>query len=421
MNIRIRLSVMNFLLFAVWGAYLTSMGSYLHRVGLGEHIGWFYSAQGFVSLFMPALMGMIADRYIAAQKLLSICQFLSAIFMCATGWIGMTQGQDIRFEQIFPFYVLGTAFFMPSLALGCSVSYHALGIAKLEPVKVFPSIRIFGTLGFICSMWMVDLLGCQHDSRQFFVSAVWGIMTAIFALTLPACPISGNNSKKTVANALGIDNFSLFRDKQMRAFFIFSILIGINLQITNGYANTYISTAFNGIAAYADSFVMNHTNILISLSQISEMSCILLIPFFLRRYGIKWVIIIAMIAWVLRFSLFALGNPGSGLWMFILSMIVYGVAFDFFNISGTLFIEKNTDECVRSSAQGIFVMMTNGFGATIGMLGAQWVVNRLVYSSNEAFTQLEGWTNAWYIFASYALTITILFALLFKYNHKKES
>ncbi|MDO4950239.1 MAG: MFS transporter [Bacteroidales bacterium] len=421
MNIRLRLSVLNFLLFAVWGAYLTSMGSYLHRAGLGEYIGWFYSAQGFVSLFMPALMGVIADRHIAAQRLLSICQFLSAIFMCVTGWIGMTQGQDIRFEQIFPFYVLGTAFFMPSLALGCSVSYNALGIARLDPVKVFPSIRIFGTLGFICSMWMVDLLGCQHDPRQFFVSAAWGGALTVFALTLPPCPVSGNKSGKTLASVLGIDSFSLFRDKQLRTFFIFSILIGINLQITNGYANTFISTAFNGIEAYADSFVSDHTNILISLSQISEMFCILLIPFFLRRYGIKWVIITALIAWVLRFSLFALGNPGSGLWMFVLSMIVYGVAFDFFNISGTLFIEKNTDECVRSSAQGIFVMMTNGFGATIGMLGAQWVVNRLVYSSDEVFARLVGWTSAWYVFAAYALTVTILFALLFNYNHQKES
>ncbi len=418
MNIRLRLSLLNFLLFAVWGAYLTSMGSYLHRAGMGENIGWFYSAQGFVSLFMPALMGVIADRYMAAQKLLSICQVLSAIFMCMTAWMGMTQGSEIRFEQLFPVYVLSVAFFMPSIALGYSVSYNALRIEKLEPVKVFPSIRMFGTFGFICSMWMVDLLGFQHDSRQFFVSAIWGFLLAAFALTLPACPVMGNTSKKTLANALGIDSFSLFRDKQLRTFFIFSILIGINLQITNGYANTFISTAFNGIEAYADSFVLSHTNILISLSQMSEMFCILLIPFFLRRYGIKWVIIIAMIAWVLRFALFALGDPGNGLWMFILSMMVYGVAFDFFNISGTLFIEKNTGESVRSSAQGIYMMMTNGFGATIGMLGAQVVVNRLVYSSNDALTKLEGWTNAWYIFALYALTITILFIFFFKYNKK---
>ena len=422
MQTKIRLIIMNFLVFAVWGSYLTSMGSYLAEVGMGPQIGWFYSVQGFVSLFMPALIGILADKFIPAQKMLSICHFLAAIFMGIAGWQGLRYGSEVTFAQLFPWYALSVAFFMPTIALDNSVSYNALTKAGLDTVKDFPPIRVFGTIGFICSMWLVDLMGFQHDHRQFLVCAAWSVILGFYALTLPNCPVNKEKrgEKQSLVDMLGLRAFSLFKDRKMCVFFIFSMLLGVSLQITNGYANTFIS-AFAGIEEFADTFAVKHANILISLSQISETLCILLIPYFLKHLGIKKVMLIAMLAWVLRFGFFAVGNPGGGVWLFILSMIVYGVAFDFFNISGSLFVEQNTTESIRSSAQGVFMMMTNGFGATVGTLSAQAVVNALVYSKPAGMPQMQGWSSTWYVFAAYALVVAILFAIIFKYKHERKS
>lgn len=421
MNIKIRLIIMNFLQFAVWGAYLTSMGTYLTKIGLGSHIGIFYAMQGIVSLFMPAILGIIADRWVPAQRLLGLSHLLAALFMVGAGYYGMTAGDDVSFTVLFSFYSMSVAFYMPTLALSNSVAYTVLDKAGLDTIKAFPPIRTCGTIGFICSMWLVDLLGFQANYMQFFTCAVWGVILAVYANTLPQCPVTRNTGgqRKSLVEALGLKTFLLFRQRKMAIFFIFSMLLGVSLQITNGFANPFI-TSFSAIPEYADTFGVQHANLLISLSQISETCCILLIPFFLGRFGIKKVMLIAMIAWVLRFGLFGLGNPGSGVWMFILSMIVYGVAFDFFNVSGSLFVDKETDISVRSSAQGLFIIMTNGLGATIGTLTAQWVVNQFVdFSSTEP--QVEGWTNAWLIFAVYALIVAVMFSIVFKYKHEVKT
>ena len=261
-------------------------------------------------------------------------------------------------------------------------------------------------------MWVVDLLGLQNNYGQFFACAIIGVAYGVYALTLPECPTSKGDNAKSLVEALGLRAFTLFKQKKMAVFFIFSMLLGVSLQITNGFANPYISS-FGSIPEYAGTFGVQHANILISLSQISETLCILLIPFFLKRFGIKQVMLIAMLAWVLRFGLFGMGNPGSGVWMFVLSMIVYGVAFDFFNISGSLFVDRETDRGIRSSAQGLFVIMTNGFGATIGTLGAQAVVNHFV-DFNSNVPQIAQWQSAWYVFAIYALTVAVVFAIVFK-------
>ena len=408
MSIKIRLVIMNFLQFAVWGAYLTSMGSYLVNVNLASHIGIFYAMQGIVSLFMPAILGIIADRWIPAQKLLSISHFIAAACMGLTGYYGMTSGQDVAFGPLFTFYALSVAFYMPTLALSNSVAYTALDKAGLDTIKHFPPIRIFGTIGFICSMWMVDLLGLQNNYGQFLACAVIGLVYGFYALTLPACPTSKGGQSKSLVEALGLRAFTLFRQKKMAIFFIFSMLLGMSLQITNAFADGYIKsfgdTGIHG-AKYLGTFGVEHSTILISLSQISETLCILLIPFFLKRFGIKRVMLIAMFAWVLRFALLGAGNPGPGVWMFILSMIVYGVAFDFFNISGSLFVEKETSAAIRSSAQGVFMIMTNGLGALIGSYLAGWVVNHY------------GWPLSWYLFAGFSLVVAIVFAVIFKYKH----
>ena len=416
MGIKLRLVIMNFLQYAIWGAYLTSMGSYLVGVGLATHIGIFYAMQGIVSLFMPAVIGIVADRWIPAQRLLGFCHLLAALFMAAAGGYAMTSGNGVQFGLLFTLYALSVAFYMPTIALSNSVAYCVLEGAGLDTVKAFPPIRVWGTVGFICSMLLCDAAGFQTTYMQFLQCAVLGLVLGFYALTLPACPISRDGDRKSLVEALGLRAFTLFKQKRMALFFIFSMLLGISLQITNGFANPFI-TSFRDIPEFASTFGANHANALISLSQVSETLCILLIPFFLKRFGIKNVMLMAMLAWVLRFGLFGLGNPGGGVWMFILSMIVYGVAFDFFNISGSLFVNKETDVTIRSSAQGLFMIMTNGIGATIGTLGAQAVVNRLVYSQQSAAAQVAGWSQSWLIFAGYALVVALIFALVFRYKH----
>ena len=420
MGIKFRLVVMNILQYAIWGAYLTSMGSYLVGVDLASHIGIFYAMQGIVSLFMPAVIGIVADRWVPAQRLLGICHLMAALFMAAAGYYAMNSGAEVSFGVLFTLYSLSVAFYMPTIALSNSVAYSVLEGAGMDTVKSFPPIRVWGTVGFICSMLICDAAGFQTTYMQFIQCAVLGLVLGVYAMTLPACPVSRSAERKSLVEALGLRAFTLFKQKKMALFFIFSMLLGVSLQITNGFANPFI-TSFRDIPEYASTFGANHANALISLSQVSETLCILLIPFCLKRFGIKNVMLMAMFAWVLRFGLFGLGNPGSGVWMFILSMIVYGVAFDFFNISGSLFVNKETDTTIRSSAQGLFMIMTNGIGATIGTLGAQAVVNRYVYSQQGAEAMVSGWSASWLIFAGYALLVGVVFALVFKYRHDPEA
>jgi len=437
MNLKLRLTILSFLQFGVWGAYLTSMGNYLGSVGLGSKIGLFYAMQGIVSIFMPAIMGIIADRWIQAQKLLGICHFFAAFFLIWAGYYGMSAGANVEFSKLFSLYSLSVMFYMPTIALSNSVAYTVLVNNNFDTIKSFPPIRTLGTVGFICAMLFVNFAGIhngsfqfnfsnesnfssfQNNYSQFFVSGILGIILFIYSFTLPKCEVNKSAEKRSLSDALGLKAFALFKEKKMAIFFIFSMFLGVSLQITNGYANPFI-TSFKEIPEYANTWGSNNANALISLSQVSETLCILLIPFFLKRYGIKKVMLMAMFAWFLRFGLFGLGNPGGGVWMFILSMIVYGIAFDFFNVSGSLFVDKETDKSIRSSAQGVFMMMTNGFGATIGMLGAQEVVNHYVFSQTDPILQLAGWQTSWYIFAGYALIVTILFAIIFKHKHNPE-
>lgn len=425
---------MNFLQFAVWGAYLTSMGNYLGSIGLGPKIGLFYAMQGIVSIFMPAILGIVADRWIPAQRLLGYCHAIAAIFIVSAGYYGMNLGAEAEFGTLFTLYSISVAFYMPTIALSNSVAYGVLTNNGYDTIKAFPPIRTMGTVGFICAMLFVNFAGMpggqfgfnfsnqtsfpsfQNSYSQFFVSGILGLMLFFYSFTLPKVAVVNSGEKRTLYDALGLKAFSLFKDKKMAIFFVFSMFLGVSLQITNGYANPFI-TSFKEIPEYANTWGANNANALISLSQVSETLCILLIPFFLKRFGIKKVMLLAMFAWFLRFALFGVGNPGTGVWMFVLSMIVYGIAFDFFNVSGSLFVDKETDKSMRSSAQGVFMMMTNGFGATIGMLAAGEVVNHFVYSQTDPVAQLEGWTTSWYIFAVYALIVTILFAIVFKYKH----
>ena len=412
--LKVRLALMNFLEFAVWGAYLTCMGMYLGRIGMADHIGSFYAMQGFVSIFMPAVVGIVADRWIPAQRLLGLCHLVAGLAMIAAAFYAKDAGQAADFTTLFAIYSVSVAFYMPTIALSNSVAYNALTMAKMDMVKAFPPIRVFGTVGFICTMWVVDLLGFQTNYNQFFLSGGVGILLFLYTFTLPDCPVNKGKSQSMV-DAFGLRAFALFRQKKMAIFFVFSALLGASLQITNGFATPYLES-FASIPDYAETFGVQHSNILYSLSQISETLCILLIPFFMKRFGIKSVMLIAMFAWALRFEFLAIGNPGTGVWLFILSMIIYGVAFDFFNISGSLFVDQATEPALRSSAQGLFMMMTNGLGATVGSLVAQAVV-----TSRTALDGSVYWAPCWHSFALYALVVGVLFALVFRYKTEKQS
>lgn len=408
---------MGFLEFAVWGSYLTSLGAFLAQNGLQDKIGWFYAVQGIVSIFMPALVGIVADRWIPAQKMLSLCHVIAGAFMIAAGWYAMSAGDNLAFTPLFSLYTVSVAFFMPTIGLSNSVAYTVLGKAGLDTVKHFPPIRTLGTVGFICAMLFVNFTGFQNTYDQLFVSGTLSFVLALYALTMPHCP-TNSAARASVVDALGLRAFTLFKNKQMAIFFIFSMLLGVSLQITNGFANPFIQS-FGSVEAFANDWGVHNANALISLSQASETLCILLIPFFLHRFGIKVVMLMAMFAWVLRFGFFGIGDTGSGVWLLILSMIVYGVAFDFFNVSGSLFVDLKTDTSIRSSAQGLFMVMTNGIGATVGTLAAQAVIDHFVYSQPAGTSQIDGWHQAWLIFAGYALIVAVLFMFVFKYKHIK--
>ena len=408
MNLKVRLALMNFIEFAVWGAYLTCMGLFLSRIGMASEIGYFFAMQGIVSIFMPAIMGIVADKWIPAQRLLGYCHLLAGLFMFAAAYYGHVNGTETKFGVLYLLYSLSVAFYMPTLALTNSVAYNALTKAGMDTVKDFPPIRVFGTVGFICAMWFVDLMGYKDTVMQFVTSGVLSIVLFLYSFTLTPCPLVPKEENKSMIDAFGLRAFTLFKHKDMAIFFVFSSLLGVSLQITNGFATPYIES-FKAFPEYASTLGVQHSNILYSLSQISETCCILLIPFFMKRYGIKQVMLIAMFAWVVRFAFLGMGNPGNpGVILFVLSMLIYGVAFDFFNISGSLYVDKTTNPYIRSSAQGLFMLMTNGIGASIGSIGAQAVVN-----INTAADGTVAWTNVWTTFSVYALVVGIVFALVF--------
>ena len=396
MNLKIRLALMNFLEFAVWGAYLTSMGNYLGIAGLGSQISWFYAIQGIVSIFMPTLMGIVADKYMQPQRVLGICHLLAGAFMLCCWWMGVQAGfgQEIPSKSMFiTMYTLSVAFFMPTIALANTTAFTILKNNGMDTVTDFPPIRVLGTIGFIATMWFVNCAvwedgsfsftladnahKFQYTYMQFFVSGMLSLLLFAYCFTLPECRVEKRQGKVSLAESFGLNAFKLFKTKKMALFFIFSALLGMCLQVTNGYAGPFI-TSFKGSAdaAISSSFAANNATLLTSISQISEALCILMIPFFLKRFGIKIVMLMSMFAWVFRFGFFGIGNPGMpGVILFILSCIVYGVAFDFFNVSGGIFVDQECEPSVKASAQGLFMMMTNGVGATVGTLAAGEIVN----------------------------------------------
>ncbi len=415
MSIRMRLIIMNFLEFFVWGSWLISLGGYL--IGVlkfsGGQVGAIYGTMGLASLFMPALMGIVADRWVNAERVLGGLHLIGAALLL---WASTIHSVD-QYPLFYLIMLFNSMAFMPTIAMNNTVSYSILQKNGLEVVKDFPPIRVWGTVGFIVAMWMIDFLDLTKSAAQLYVSAGSGIVLGIYAFTMPSCPPSSGGQQKTWIQALGLDAFVLLKQQKMLVFFIFSLLLGAALQITNAFGGAFLDDFKQ---SYPDSFGVKHPNLLLSISQISETLFILTIPFFLQRFGIKRVMLMSMIAWVFRFGLFGIGNPGDGLHWLVLSMIIYGMAFDFFNISGSLFVEKEADSSIRASAQGLFMIMTNGIGAYLGGSISGWVVDYFTTVNPVTQEIHRDWPSIWYSFAGYALVLSIFFPLLFRYKHEQK-
>lgn len=409
MSIKFRLTILNFLQFFLWGSWLISFGGYLivQLQFSGAQVGAIYATMGVASLFMPGLLGIIADKWINAERVLGMCHIIGAGLLF---WASQVTDPNAMYWIM----LLNSMMYMPTISLANSVSYNVLTQNRLDVVKDFPPIRVWGTVGFILAMWMVDVLGWGLSPMQLYIGSLAAFTMGLYSFTMPQCKPSKVVKSKSILSSLGLDAIILFKQRKMATFFFFAMLLGGALQITNTFGNTFLRDFANN-PAYTDSFGVKYPNILLSISQISETLFILAIPFFLRRFGIKKVMLMSMLAWTLRFALFGVGNPGSGLYLLVLSMIIYGMAFDFFNISGSLFVEKESDTKIRASAQGLFMIMTNGFGASIGGFVSGIVVDH--YTSTEG---IRDWGVIWMVFAAYALTVAILFAIFFKYKHVPE-
>lgn len=407
MSLKLRLIVMNFFQFFVWGAWLITVANYWFGTKQWDatQFSAIFSTMGIASIFMPTICGIIADRWLNAEKLYGILHVLGGITLLCIPQINDP-------ASFFWIILIAMIFYMPTIALSNSVAYNALKNSGMDVVKDFPPIRVWGTIGFIVAMWITNLSGNKSSENQFYIAGIAAIGLGIYAFSLPKCePKHKTEQNKSFVDLIGLSSFKLFANYKLALFFIFSMFLGAALQLTNAYGDVFLDD-FKNEAQYADSFVVKYSTIIMSISQISETLFILAIPFFLKKFGIKKVMLFSMIAWVLRFGLFAFGNPTDGLWMIIMSCVVYGMAFDFFNVSGSLFIETSTDSKIRSSAQGLFMMMTNGFGAILGSMSSGYVIDHF-------FTSASGkdWHHIWLSFAIYALVIAILFAVLFKHKH----
>jgi NHS family xanthosine MFS transporter len=409
MSIKLRLIVMNFLQFFVWGSWLTTVGNYCYHTQhwSSTEFGAIFATMGIASLFMPALMGIVADKWVNAERLYGVLHLLGACMLFIVPAIDSPQA-------LFWVMLVNMCFYMPTIALAITVAYNALKADGADIIKAYPPIRVWGTIGFIVAMWTISLRHLDTSPAQFYVAGVAAVVLGLYAFTLPRCP-PAYTKHASLVDALGLRAFALMKQYKMAVFFLFAMALGASLQLTNAYGNTFLSD-FGSNPAYAQSFVVRYSNIVLSLSQVSETLFILAIPFFLHRFGIKKVMLISMVAWVLRFGLFAYGNPTDLLWMILLSNIVYGMAFDFFNISGSLFVEGQVGPQIRASAQGLFMLMTNGIGAILGSSLSGIIIDAW-------FTEVDGskdWHGIWITFAAYSLVVAILFALFFKHEHVRD-
>lgn len=408
MRIQNRLKIMSFLQYFIWGCWLVTLGSYMmNTLGFtGAQVGIVYSCKGLAALIMPSLIGVIADKWVPANRLYTLCHFISAgtFILAAT-----VSDPTLMFWVIF----VNMMTYMPTIALSNTVSYYCLEKNNIDTVN-FPRIRVFGTVGFIVAMWTISILGFELSNMQLYIAGGAALILTLYSLTLPTVPTANKKKNQTWVSMLGLDAFILLKQPKMALFFLFAMLLGAVLQVTNTFGNPFLHDfAIN--PEYANSFVVKYPSILLSVSQMAEVVFILAIPFFLKRFGIKVVMLMSMFAWTLRFGFFAFGDPSPGGFVLLtLSMLVYGIAFDFFNISGSMYIEQSVSSDIRASAQGLFMTAVNGIGAYVGAIVSGKVVD---YFTVEGIRE---WQTIWLIFAAYALVLGIVFFFTFHHKHDRE-
>jgi NHS family xanthosine MFS transporter len=409
MAIKQRLILLNFLQFFIWGSWLLTVGKYCDNTMHWSYteFGAIFSTMGIASLVMPAIAGIIADRWINAERLYGIFHIIAAVILFS---VPVIKDPTVMFWVM----LLNMMFYMPTISLSITVAYTSLEGRKMDIIKHYPPIRVWGTIGFIVALWIISLTGLGALASQFYVASGASLVLGLYAFTLPKCPPLGKGHKSSFVESLGLNAFSLFKNFKMALFFIFAMLLGASLQLTNAYGANFLDD-FARIDQFKDLVSVKYPEIIMSISQISETLFILTIPFFMKRFGIKKVMLFSMIAWVLRFGLFAFGNPSDGLWMIVLSCIIYGMAFDFFNISGSLFVETQSKPETKASAQGLFMMMTNGFGAILGS-----ILSGIIIEGYFRHDGISDWRGIWLTFAIYSLVVAVAFALLFRHKHDKE-
>ncbi|MGJ3355763.1 MFS transporter [Providencia sp. Je.9.19] len=397
-----RLKVVSFLQYFIWGSWLVTLASYLFNTlqFKGSDIGLVFSSLGLASLFAPVVIGMVADKINNRKLVFITLHLLSAVTLILVAY-------STSVTMLFLVLLLNLMFYMPSISMCNSILFELLEQQKLESNKYFPKIRVFGTVGFIAAMWTISLLKLETSHYQLFIASGASVVLAIFSLTLPAAKAIDKSEKEAVTTS----NFNMknilfvFQKHNVVVFLFFAMLLGSVLQITNTLGVPFLQDLAKNPEAEGSLFASFPT-IFLSISQFSEVCFILVLPFLLKKIKIETILLFSMLAWILRFGLFAYGDFSTiGTFVLLLSMIVYGCAFDFFNISGSLFLDKEIPLQYRSTAQGIFTTFVNGFGTYLGAMLSGWVLDLNTVNG------VVDWHMFWIVFACYTGSFTILYSI----------
>ena len=388
---KLQLSSMMFLEFFIWGGWFVTMGTFLSQSfnASGSQLATAYETQSIRAIIAPFIIGLIADRYFSAQKILGFLHLVGALLLYLAG-------SSNSFISFYPFILMYMILYMPTLALVNSVAFRQMK----DPSKEFPPIRVFGTVGWIIAGLIIGYLGWESQKlleNTFYVTASASLILGIFSFTLPNTPPTADKGDYSISKILGLDALSLLKDKKYLIFFISSILICIPLAFYYQHANQFL----NEIGMPKAAAVM-------TLGQISEALFILLLPIFLKRYGIKTTLIVGMLAWVLRYLLFAYGDVGQGTWMLIIGVILHGICYDFFFVSGQIYTDFKAGEQFKSSAQGLITLATYGLGMLIGFRIAGNITDLYATSSG------HDWTQIWMLPSGFALFVLIFFIITFR-------
>ncbi len=387
---------MMFLEFFIWGGWFVTMGTFLSQSfnATGLQLANAYETQSIGAIIAPFIIGLIADRYFSAQKILGFLHLIGAFLLYMAG-------SSNEFSSFYPFVLFYMILYMPTLALVNSVAFRQMR----DPSKEFPPIRVFGTVGWIIAGLVIGFLGWESENLlayTFYLTASASAILGVFSFTLPSTPPTADKGDYSIRKILGLDALSLLKDKNYLIFFISSILICIPLAFYYQHANQFLNE-----------LGMSRAAAVMSLGQISEALFILLLPIFLKRYGIKITLIIGMLAWAIRYVLFAYGDVGEKSWMLILGVILHGICYDFFFVSGQIYTDNKAGEQFKSSAQGLITLATYGLGMLIGFRSAGYITDQYVVGEG------HDWTQIWMIPSGFAILVLIFFVLTFK-NEKIE-